>query len=883
MNNAHILAFTYDHEGTISPPHLGAGTITDAFVFDPKTQFTNKFENQINVKRPRNSINRSSSSLTEVSSTSEGDKQRQASRLDAQRQFVYTEIKHILTHNEPQALLIEIYNLVQLLCLNSHSEESRLWEYAVSAISSNVKVVITPKIRSCLEEMQKFLISSHSVTESQDRSANTAGDSELVQKDTFGSNKDSWAKAAQKFHQIMQDMLKSIAILQSLLGPHPTSKKRKGNSLKTEALQRIAETIVTLNVKETLALFLLENLAKQSIDYFIQNINELALKEEPQELLTAITHDDLMSAGSDIETNFVQETDEEETLPISEWSFEEVHTLAILSGGPESIVVQNVCRARDFFVLIFEVGQFCKISESLKETIDVSVISGITNAQKLLRKNRATYVSCTTTNIIQVYRFLNFIKIKSEDINSILRTITWRHLLQDFSEHIEDSISTLILPENWSKLRALIRILVLSDEELSISSSKILLHAWTTYVENETLKHVETAEVVDSILQLRRQLLIIVKHNFQDKRFKSGISTGISKALSPRNVSAKVIHQLSKFCDVGLRQLSKAPTDGTALTNALEVFKLLPDKDTFAQVYARDLSRRLLTSKNCNLRAERHFIDGMIAILGETDCTTRLVAMLDDYSITKLQYQNLDLALGIDSSIQFSAIVLEKKTWPDIPNLKQELIIPSALSEVLKSFQNRYAAENEKKKLHNLDWSNYALHHLNINVKFDSGSKELVLNLFQATVLLAFNCKDTLLVEDLKKCTGLTSQFLLKVLSSLSSSRYPILKLESDKVTFNCAFTDKQSRIRIPMIREKESAIEETKSALSVSRNSQIQAAMVREIKAKGEIPYVVYLATFLERFGWASMGTLKLAIENLITDGYIRRSGNDANLQYLP
>lgn len=880
MNNAKVLAFASEDYGPTATSHLGTGTHTDVFVFDPTTQITQSTEAQNSVKRPKNSSSRSSSSLYVASSKSNEERAKLDSRLEAQRQFVYTEITQILTHNKPQALLIEILNMVQLLCLHSHSEESRLWEYAVGAITTNIETLIIPRIKDCLEKFQEFLILHNSVTGFPDENVVVTHDPQLDEGDTKRLNEDYWVKAAKFLHQIIQDMLESISILQSLLGSHPTSGKRNCNTFKNEALECLAQTLIILEVKDTLALIILENLVKQAIKYFIEHIDKL---EERNDFASTLTQECESTNDDDFKKRPNQYLDDIKIPQASELSFANLNTLALLSIGTDSILMENIRCIRDFFDLIFEVGQFCKISESLKEIIDLTIISGVANIQRTIRKNKTTNAINTTKNIVQVYRFLNLIQLKDVEINSVLTTITWRHLLQDFSEDIEDSLPTLILPENWPILRAMTQILVCSDAELSISSSKILLHAWTKHVQNEALKKAETTEFINSLLQLKADFSNVVKYNFQDERFKSAISIGISKALSPRNISAKVIHQLSRFCDVAMRQSNKNSNDNAALSNALEVFKLLPDKDAFAQAYARDLSRRLLTSKNCNLMTERIFIDGMVAILGDTECTTRLTDMVENYSASKLQYQSLDFEFDFGTSVDFSAIILEKKIWPDIPNLKQELKIPSTLSQLLDAFQSRYASENEKKKLHNLDWSNYALHQLTINVNFESGSKELVLNLFQASVLMAFESQDCLLLEDLEKITGLTSQFLMKVLLSLCSSRYPILKLESNKVTFNSAFEEKQSRIRIPMIREKENALEETNSALSIGRSSQIQAAMVREIKAKRQVPYVVCLAAFLEKYTWASMSELKLAIERLITDGYIRRSDNDANLQYIP
>lgn len=880
MNNAHILAFASEDYGLAgATSHLGAGTFTDVSIFDPKSQIPQNADSQSYAKRPRNSSSRNSSSSKLTISTTDLGKGRLDSRLEAQRQFVCAEIAQIIIYNKPQALLIEIFKLVQLLCLYSHSEEKRLWEYSAETILYNVESVIIPKIKKYLEKFQEHLLVPYSTTGSEHIQVEDTGEVQSIQE---VSERHGWVETAKALHQIIQDILDSMALLQSLLGPHRTSGKKFTYDFKTEALLQIAQAIKSLEIRESPALIALENLAKNAISYFVDNIDKLATEEDESSFLTTDLEVVSMDAENYVYKSFFQDIDKITTNLVSELPDNVLSTLSFLSDGAEPALVKNLCCARDFFVLMSKIGEFCRLSESIDETIELVITSGILKIQRLLRKDRATYVTNTTKNIITIYQFLSFIQFNEAGTNSILRTITWRHLLQDFSEHIEDSLPTLLLQTNWPSLRAMIRILVCSDNELSISSSKILLHAWTTYVQNLALNRAELPDIIDSLLQLRQQLSNIVKFNFQDEKFKSGVSTGITRALSSKDVSAKVINQLSKYCDGGIRQLNKNPGDGSALSNALEIFKLLPDKDAFAQVYARDLSRRLLISKNCNVEAERQLIDGILSILGETDCTIRLGAMLEDYSAAKV-HQSLNLGSEIVPAMEFSAVVLEKKTWPDVPSLKQELKLPSVLSLVLNSFEKEYASENQKKKLHKLDWSNYALHQLTIKVAFNSGFKELMLNLFQATVLMAFESNDTLLVEDLEKSTGLTHKFLTKVLLSLSSPKYPILKLDHNLVIFNSAFEDRQSRIRIPMIKEKENAIEETRTNLTVSRSSQVRAAMVRDIKAKKQIPYIVFLATFLEKFTWASMADLKLAIEQLITEGFIKRCENDADLQYIP
>ncbi|WPK26433.1 hypothetical protein PUMCH_003787 [Australozyma saopauloensis] len=878
MNNARIFSFANESSGPLVPSHLGSGATAPNPPFDPSSVDLKIAPHSSTT--PQNPLagqsSRSSIESQNVNATSDNPRMLLEARLNAQREHIHQEIMEIIETGKPKSLYYDLYDTILLLCIQKRSEESALWQFASKNLMASIETNVMPKIRECLVD---FLNSTSHLDINQSAGLN------LLETANFPSGgfveEDSeWLRAAVHFLIIIKEWTSRAHLLQLLLGTHHTSHRKLPAPFKTSGLQKIASMITSLEVNETMASLVLNLIVQKAFDYFYQNIDDLNIEQLINEL-------------NNKDSDTIKFKKSKKTKPSSifiecipkqprhtEVSRISTQTALDVTMGSESC--KKLRSLRSFLILIIQLGEQSITALMTISNIEKVVPTGFAKIQRQLEDDPATYVRRTFCRIVKIYQFLIFISLQDKECSEIIWALTWRDLLRNFSEFIPESLPDLVKEENWEYLHSLCVVIENSEPRFSCDTMRILIHAWSSYVESQALEQTRGSDIVGDLLGLRIDLMTICIHAFDDDRFKSEIRAGMSKALGQKDVSTKVVQSILKYCDSGMRQLSKGNGDKALLTNALQIFALLPDKDGFTQAYCKDLSRRLLTSRSLNLNAEKQFVDGIIAIVGDTESSLRLTAMFDNYIQSKQQYQSVVHIEGQSESLEFSALVLEKKSWPDVPSLKAELKIPPALSQILSEFESLYGAESEKKKMQRLDWTNYALHQLTIDVAFKNGSKELVLNLLQATVLLSFTERDVLSIHELLEITGIPEAFLKKVLNSLCSSKYPILVQSGHDVRFNNDFRDKAPRIRLPMIREKEAIAQETRQTLLVSRTSQIQAAMVRELKTKRSLPYLVFLATMLERFTWAAISELKQTIEKLITDGYILRSEDGADLAYI-
>lgn len=905
MNNARILSFASSDRIVAVSSHLGLGTSSNTAIFDHTAYGAISSANKNNSSVTSNSTGSEDLDIQSRSTTGSDDgRERLDARLAAYRQQIQAELTSILYTGKPKDLLIETFSMIEQLCLASTREESKLVHFTSAALNTCVGTMFGPKIEKCLSsfrnspgngsgEVQMSDCDNKNNTNNTNNTGNNINGNNNTAVDNE-NNKD-WVSAADSFSDIIDEYGKHLSLIQTLMGP--VTNRKCANMFNIEGINKLAENFAAMRISNIPAIELLQLLAQNAVSYVVENLDRLKIEQSSRfrdilagnrsygmnlkKMHGSETSQSTMSVTSG--TSAVNSKSGDQFFEQDSQYFQDLQ-----STGLENLSVyqKNLLCVRRFFSLVFDFGRFYDIDKLVTETIQTTVVNEFSKLQRPLSQDKITFVRRTTVNIIKVLQFLTCVGVDGNAFYAVTRSLTWQYLIQDFPEMIGPSLSDLVKEENWLILQALMDIIHNADSETGASTTAILLNAWTLYVKDQATKKLASPSGVLSLLELKSELVQICDNNFEEQRFKSAIMLGIWKALEPTDVSLRAINWLSRFCDAALKQLSKndpvsfAAEKEVTFHTAKQIFGLIPEKNTFVEIYARDMSRRLLTSKNIDVAAEQEYVNEIIRVMGDSDSTSRLVVMIRDYSTSKLQYHNLRRAVG-DSQIDFSALVLEKKYWPYVPHLKQDLIIPPMLTPLLKLFEEQYIHEDAN-KLRLLDWSNYALHQLALDVRFDKGTKELSLNLFQATVLMVFAEEEKLEFYDLERFTGLDRPFLTKVLYSLCSTRYPILRLLGDQVTFNRKFWDKAQKIRIPMIKEKTVSSEETKQVLTGSRTSEVQAAMVRELKQKKSLPYVVFLATFLKEFSWASISELKKNIETLVTDGYINRSADGAYLQYI-
>lgn len=486
---------------------------------------------------------------------------------------------------------------------------------------------------------------------------------------------------------------------------------------------------------------------------------------------------------------------------------------------------------------------------------------------------------------------LHTVGLDQDWVRTVVDGIRWTCLLSNLTLYLQASFLELLENDGWPIMKAIDGFCQTAALDHGSDPQKVLLVLWGKYIRDRVNGLLSSqlltpgANLVPNILALWRELSEMCSAIFLAETFAFEIRVAMAAAFESRENAVQIIVQLARFCDNFLKLYKRTGANFAAFEeDALAVFRFITNKSDFMALYEKDLSRRMLMSRLFALDAEKQFSKTLISFTGSDDDRTKSTAMFRDFELSKSLYGKLTLAPS--KNLDFGALVLEKKFWPEPPVQGSELAVPKVFSSALASFGALYAESESKHKYHKLDWTNYALHQVTLLVDFTSGPKDLIVNLLQAAVLVAFEDVNEATFEHLQHETKLDAKLLRRILSSLCTEKYPVLRQEGSLYTFNQSFTDKSSKIRLPMIRDKETQAFDEAIPLKRARGSEIRATIVRIMKAEKTIPYTSLLGRameMLESNGRVLVHELKAETEYLINSEYIQRADDGSTLTYVP
>jgi len=178
------------------------------------------------------------------------------------------------------------------------------------------------------------------------------------------------------------------------------------------------------------------------------------------------------------------------------------------------------------------------------------------------------------------------------------------------------------------------------------------------------------------------------------------------------------------------------------------------------------------------------------------------------------------------------------------------------------------------------------------------GKKELNVTTYQMCILLMFNGRDTLTLDEIREAVICPEVELRRHLLSLCTPKLKILSKESkckgivdgDIFTFNESFTSKYKRIKIPLISSKEITSDSltadginTISGIPVQveedRKHIAEAAIMRILKSRRTVSHNDLFAEVLRQLSSRfipSAAFIKKRMESLIEREYIQRNPTD-------
>ncbi|XP_046579231.1 LOW QUALITY PROTEIN: cullin-3-A-like [Haliotis rubra] len=415
---------------------------------------------------------------------------------------------------------------------------------------------------------------------------------------------------------------------------------------------------------------------------------------------------------------------------------------------------------------------------------------------------------------------------------------------------------------------------------------------------------------IQSLLDLKDRFDHFLHESFSDdKLFKQMISSDFEYFI---NLNSKSPEYLSLFIDDKLKKGVKGMTEQeieNVLDKSMVLFRYLQEKDVFERYYKQHLARRLLLNKSVSDDSEKNMISKL-----KTECgcqfTSKLEGMFKDMTVSNtineefkgfVTQAQVNLC-GVDLTVR----VLTAGFWPT-QSATPSCNIPHAPRTAFEAFRRFYLAKHSGRKL----TLQPHLGSADLHATFYGPKKEepsemsaassakgprkhiLQVSTYQMCILMLFNNRDKWTYEEVKNETDIPERELTRALQSLAVGKIAQRVLHKEPktkdiepnhlFTVNDQFSSKLFRVKIQMVAankgEAEPERKETRNKVDEDRKHEIEAAIVRIMKARKKLQHNVLVAECTEmlkpRF-LPSPVIIKKRIEGLIEREYLARSTED-------
>lgn len=412
----------------------------------------------------------------------------------------------------------------------------------------------------------------------------------------------------------------------------------------------------------------------------------------------------------------------------------------------------------------------------------------------------------------------------------------------------------------------------------------------------------DVSYVRDMITLYNRFDSLVTIHLQSHHTFKNSLNNAFVSIVNRSVGNHTVANILSVRADRMLRigsasanELSEGEVDAL-MNDVIVLLNFVRDKDLYAEVYRRQLSKRLLESKSIGDEPERAMIAKMKLKYG-TNFTNKMEGMLNDMSVGTSHQKEFDAHCAANSMLQGISMCVNVLTVGHWPTTKYfaNIRMPPAMEACIKAFGSFYKQKAESRRI---AWQFF---HGNVSLKgrFGDGTRtyEIHVTTMQAIVLMHFaNATDTpKTMTDVQTLTNIPEEVVKRVLHSLACGKFRLLTRtagnedeetankgikRTDIFAFNNSFTSQMRKIRIPM-----ASLDDIHSApnnddaklqndMDKSRSLAIDAAIVRVMKIRKQLGHQQLISEVLSQLSFfrPEMKVIKKCIEALIERDYLER-----------
>lgn len=417
-------------------------------------------------------------------------------------------------------------------------------------------------------------------------------------------------------------------------------------------------------------------------------------------------------------------------------------------------------------------------------------------------------------------------------------------------------------------------------------------------VVNDPEKAKDPVEFVQRLLDEREKYEAIIVNAFMDdKTFRNTLNQAFEHFI---NLNTRSPEYISLFIDDKLRKGLKGTGDSDmegVLDKVMSLFRYLQEKDVFEKYYKQHLAKRLLSGRTVSDDAERNLLVKL-----KTECgyqfTSKLESMFTDIRTSRDMMQEFKqkqevAAKGESSSssepaIDLSVQVLTTGSWPT--QMAAKCVLPSEVERCCETFGKFYKSTHSGRSL---AWQ-ANMGTADIRATFGERRHELNVSTYQMCVLVLFNSADSLSYREIEAATQIAPADLKRSLQSLACvkgknvlRKTPMSKdiNEGDVFCFNDKFTSKLYKVKISTVtaqKEGETEKQETRHKVEEDRKPQIEAAIVRIMKARRQLDHNSIISEVTRQLAPRFLPNptlIKKRIESLIERDFIERDPDDRRL----
>jgi cullin 1 len=266
--------------------------------------------------------------------------------------------------------------------------------------------------------------------------------------------------------------------------------------------------------------------------------------------------------------------------------------------------------------------------------------------------------------------------------------------------------------------------------------------------------------------------------------------------------------------------------------------------------------------------------------------TSKLEGMITDLSlaadIQKRFREHMDHINAKDAmaGMDFSVTVLTTGFWPTY-HVHNNVTLHPAMQKAITVFQNFYNGQTQHRRL---QWV-HLLGQATMSAQL-ARKQILVLNSYQAIILLLFEGDEELSFDAIVNATGLDEGLVKKLLATLTISKFKVLKktgdnpkaiADDDRFSPNTQFQCPQLKLKIPPPITEET---HNKERVVEDRSIAIEAAIVRIMKARKQLSHQQLVSEVIAQLAFFKPNpkVIKQRIEHLIEREYLERDQNQAS-----